>query len=110
MFVEFRPQKTNFKTTASISGSVLTYNGEDINLSFIENGDTATNKYLTIDKDIDGNINVSMVWNYDTDTLIDAFPKSKYVADGVIEPTEHIEVSEQIKALFSKSEESNDGI
>lgn len=110
MFVKFRPQRSTFKTSASIDGNVLTYNGEDIDLSFLSNGDTATNEFLTIDKDADGNINISMLWNYEVETLIDAFPKDKDVTDGVIEPTEHIEVSEEIASLFDIKEEVTDGI
>lgn len=85
--VEFRPQAAGSQTEASISGQNLTYNGEVIDLSTIPAGATDTNEFLTIDKDMSGNVSISMLWNYN-----DSTPKNRYPAnlvnpaDGILAP------------------------
>ena len=62
MKIKFSSQRAEIQTTASIYNNILKYNKEEIDLNFIPNGATASNEYLTIDKDLEGNIEISMLW------------------------------------------------
>ena len=88
MIVKFNPQRAETQTTASIENNVLIYNNENINLNDIPNGATATNNSLTIDKDLEGNIIVKMLWQYVESTNLNCFPKDLEIVEGDIFPKE----------------------
>lgn len=88
MIIKFSPQKAEVQTTASIYNNVLKYNNEEIDLSSIPNGATASNEYLTIDKDLDGNIEISILWQYVEITKENCFPKDLEMTEGEIYPME----------------------
>lgn len=88
MKVKFKPQRAEVQTTASIYSNILKYNQEVIDLNSIPNGATATSEYLTIDKDLEGNIEISMLWQYIESTKENCFPKDLEIAEGEIWPKE----------------------
>ena len=88
MKIKFNPQKAEIQTTASVYNNTLKYNNEEIDLTSIPNGATATNDYLTIDKDLDGNIIVKMLWQYVESTNENCFPKDLEIVEGEIFPKE----------------------
>lgn len=88
MIVKFNPQRAEAKTTASIENNVLIYNNDNINLNDIPNGATATNDSLTIDKDLDGNITIKMLWQYIENTKENSFPRDLEIDEGEIYPKE----------------------
>lgn len=88
MVVKFNPQRAEIQTTASIENNVLKYNNENINLNDIPNGATATNDSLIIDKDLEGNIIVKMLWQYVESTNENCFPKDLEIVEGDIFPKE----------------------
>ncbi|MCT7637084.1 hypothetical protein [Aliarcobacter butzleri] len=90
MKIKFSPQKAEFQTTASIKNNILEYNNESINLSDIPNGATATDEIgrFTIEKDIDGNIEISLLWQYTESTKENSFPKDLEIEEGEIYPKE----------------------
>lgn len=90
MVVKFNPQRAEIQTTASIENNVLKYNNENINLNDIPNGATATSDSLTIDKDLEGNIIVKMLWQYVENTNENCFPKDLEIVEGEIFPKESI--------------------
>lgn len=88
MIIKFNPQRAEVQTTASIENNILRYNNENINLDGIPNGATASNEYLTIDKDLDGNIEITMLWQYVESTNENCFPKDLEIEEGGIFPKE----------------------
>lgn len=88
MKIKFNPQRAEIQTTASIYNNILKYNQEEIDLTSIPNGATATNEYLTIDKDLDGNIEIAMLWQYIESTKENCFPKDLEILEGEIYPKE----------------------
>ena len=88
MIVKFNPQRAEIQTTASVENNVLTYNNENISLDDIPNGATATNGYITIDKDLDGEVTVKMLWQYTDSTNVNCFPKDLEIVEGEIFPKE----------------------
>lgn len=86
MKIKFSPQKAEMQTTASIENNTFKYNSESINLSDIPNGATATdeNNRFTIEKDIDGNIEISLLWQYVENTKENCFPKDLEILEGEI--------------------------
>ena len=88
MKIKFNPQKAEIQTTASIENNVLIYNSEIINLNNIPNGATATNELVTIDKDLEGNIIIKMLWQYIESTNENCFPKDLEIEEGEIFPKE----------------------
>lgn len=93
MTIKFSPQRAEIQTTASIENNVLKYNDENIDLSSIPNGATASNECLTIDKDLDGNTEITMLWQYIENTPQNCFPKALDITDGEIYPKESTYVS-----------------
>ena len=94
MKIKFNPQRAEIQTTASVYSNILKYNQEEIDLNSIPNGATATNEYLTIDKDLEGNVIISMLWQYIESTKANCFPKDLEIAkDGEIYPKESENVS-----------------
>lgn len=93
MIIKFNPQKAEIQTTASIYNNILKYNNEEIDLNSIPNGATASNEYLTIDKDLDGNIEIKMLWQYIENTKENSFPKDLEITEGEIYPKESTYVS-----------------
>ena len=88
MIIKFNPQRAEIQTTASINNNILKYNNEEIDLSSIPNGATASNEYLTIDKDLNGNISIVMLWQYKENTKENSFPKDLEIEEGEIFPKE----------------------
>lgn len=88
MKIKFNPQKAEVQTTASIYNNILKYNNEEIDLNSIPNGATATNDFLVIDKDLDGNITINMLWQYVESTNENCFPKYLEINEGDIFPKE----------------------
>ena len=90
MKIKFSPQRANKHTVSSIDNTVFKYNEEVIDLSDIPNGATATDSEnrFTIDKDINGNIEIYMLWQYTENTKENCFPKDLEIIDGEIYPTE----------------------
>ena len=88
MKIRFNPQKAEIQTTASVNDNIFKYNNESINLNDIPLGATASNEYLTIDKDLDGNIEVTMLWQYTESTPQNCFPKDLEIVEGEIFPKE----------------------
>ena len=88
MIIKFSPQRALVQTTASIENNLLIYNDESIDLSTIPNGATATSEFLTIDKDLQGNIVVKMLWQYIDSTIENCFPKDLEIVEGDIYPKE----------------------
>ena len=88
MIIKFNPQKSNKVTTASVYSNVLTLNGESVNLLDIPNGATAYNDYVTIDKDISGNVTIDILWHYVDATTINEYPKDLIIDNGNIYPKE----------------------
>ena len=93
MIIKFNPQRAEIQTTASVKNSILKYNNEEIDLSSIPNGATASNEYLTIDKDLDGNIEITMLWQYVESTPQNCFPKDLEIIEGEIYPKESTNAS-----------------
>ena len=93
MKIKFSSQRAEIQTTASIYNNILKYNKEEIDLNFIPNGATASNEYLTIDKDLDGNIEITMLWQYIESTKANCFPKDLEITEGEICPKESTNVS-----------------
>ena len=92
MKIKFNPQRAEIQTTASVYNNILKYNNEEIDLTSIPNGATATNEYLTIDKDLDGNIEIVMLWQYLESTKANCFPKDLEIIEGEICPKESTNV------------------
>lgn len=93
MKIKFNPQRAEVQTTASIYNNILKYNNEEIDLSSIPKGATASDKYLTIDKDLEGNIEITMLWQYIESTKANCFPKDLEITEGEICPKESTNVS-----------------
>ena len=94
MKIKFNPQRAEIKTTASIyNNNILKYNQEEIDLNSIPDGATASSEYLTIDKDLDGNIEITMLWQYIDSTKANCFPKDLEIIEGEIYPKESTNVS-----------------
>lgn len=93
MKIKFSPQRAETQTTASVYNNTLKYNNEEIDLNSIPNGATASNEYLTIDKDLEGNIEIKMLWQYLENTKENSFPKDLEIAEGEIYPKESTYVS-----------------
>lgn len=92
MKIKFNPQRAERQTTASIYNNIFKYNNEEIDLSSIPNGATASNEYLTIDKDLEGNIEITMLWQYTENTKENSFPKDLEITEGEIYPKESTHV------------------
>lgn len=90
MKIKFNPQKAEVQTTASIYNNTLKYNNEEIDLTSIPNGATATdeNNRFTIEKDIDGNVEIALLWQYIENTIENCFPKDLEIENGDIYPKE----------------------
>ena len=73
--------------------NILKYNNEEIDLNSIPVGATATSKYLTIDKDLGGNIEITMLWQYVKNTKENRFPKDLEITEGEIYPKESTNAS-----------------
>lgn len=93
MIIKFSPQRAEIQTTTSIYNNILNYNNEEIDLSSIPLGATASNEYLTIDKDLVGNIEITMLWQYIDSTKANCFPKDLEITEGEIYPKESTNVS-----------------
>lgn len=93
MKIKFSPQRAETQTTASIYNNILKYNNDEIDLNSIPLGATANSEYLTIDKDLDGNIRITMLWQYVENTKENSFPKDLEIAEGEIYPKESTYVS-----------------
>ena len=93
MKIKFNPQRAEIQTTASIYNNILKYNNEEIDLNSIPDGATASNEYLTIDKDLDGNIEITMLWQYIENTKENSFPKDLETIEGEIYPKESTNAS-----------------
>ena len=93
MKIIFNPQRAEAQTTASVYNNILKYNNEEIDLNSIPNGATASNKYLTIDKDLEGNIEITMLWQYIESTKANCFPKDLEIVEGEICPKESMYVT-----------------
>ena len=88
MLIKFNQQKAEIQTTASVYSNILKYNQEEIDLNSIPNGATASSEYLTIDKDLEGNIEIVMLWQYVENTKENSFPKDLEITEGEIYPKE----------------------
>ena len=88
MIIKFNPQRAEIQTTVSVENNILIYNNENISLNDIPNGATATNDYITIDKDLDGKITIGMLWQYTDSTNENCFPKDLEIVEGEIFPKE----------------------
>ena len=88
MTIRFSPQKAEIQTAASVKNNTFKYNNENINLNDIPNGATATNELMTIDKDLNGNITIKMLWQYTENTKENCFPKDLEIDEGDIFPKE----------------------
>ena len=93
MIIKFNPQRAEVQTTAGIYNNILKYNNEEIDLNSIPNGATASNEYLTIDKDLEGNIEITLLWQYAESTKENSFPKDLEITEGEIYPKESTNVS-----------------
>ena len=93
MKIKFNPQRAETQTTASIYNNILNYSNEEIDLNSIPNGATASNEYLTIDKDLDGNIEIVMLWQYIEKNKENSFPKDLEITEGEIYPKESTNAS-----------------
>ena len=93
MIIKFNPQRAEIQTTASVYNNILKYNREEIDLNSIPKGATASNEYLTIDKDLVGNIEITMLWQYIESTKENCFPKYLEMLEGEIYPKESENVS-----------------
>ena len=93
MKIKFNPQKAEIQTTASVYNNILKYNQEETDLNSIPDGATASNEYLTIDKDLDGNIEITILWQYVENTKENSFPKDLEIAEGEIYPKESTNAS-----------------
>lgn len=92
MIIKFKPQKAEVQTTSSIYNNILKYNNEEIDLNSIPNGATASDEYLTIDKDLGGSIEISMLWQYAEGTKENCFPRDLEIIEGDIYPKESTSV------------------
>ena len=92
MIIKFNPQRAEIQTTANINDNILKYNNENINLNDIPNGATAISEHLTIDKDLDGKVNIEMLWQYTDSTNVNCFPKDLEIVEGEIYPKESTNV------------------
>lgn len=88
MKIKFNPQRAEAQTSASVYNNILKYNKEEIDLASIPKGATASNEYLAIDKDLDGNIEIVMLLQYVENTKENRFPKDLEITDGEIYPKE----------------------
>jgi hypothetical protein len=88
MIIKFNPQRAEIKTTASVYNNTLKYNKEEIDLTSIPKGATARNEYLTIDKDLEGNIEITLLWQYIENKVENCFPKDLEIIEGNIYPKE----------------------
>ena len=88
MIIKFNPQRAEVQTTASINDNIFKYNNESINLNDIPNGATATNEFLMIDKNLEGNVTITMLWQYIESTNANCFPKDLEIVEGEILPKE----------------------
>ena len=93
MKIKFNQQKAEIQTTVSIYNNILKYNNEEIDLTSIPEGATASSEYLTIDKDLDGNIEITMLWQYTESTKENCFPKDLEITEGEIYPKESTNAS-----------------
>lgn len=93
MKIKFNPQRAELQTTASIYDNILKYNNEEIDFNSIPKGATASNEYITIDKDLEGNIEITMLWQYVENTKENCFPKALELTEGEIYPKESTDVS-----------------
>lgn len=93
MKIKFNPQRAETQTTASMYNNILKYNKEEIDLTSIPLGATASDEYLTIDKDLDGNISITMLWQYTENTKENSFPRDLEITEGEIYPKESTYVS-----------------
>lgn len=93
MKIKFSPQRAEVQTTASVYNNILKYNEEEIDLKSIPNGATASDEYLTIDKDLEGNIEITLLWQYTESTKENCFPKDLEITEGEIFPKESTNVS-----------------
>ena len=92
MKIKFNPQRAETQTTASIYNNILKYNQEEIDLTSIPKGATASNEYLTIDKDLGGNIEITMLWQYTESTKENCFAKDLEITEGEVYPKESTNV------------------
>lgn len=92
MKIKFNPQRAETQTNASVYKNILKYNNEEIDLKSIPLGATANNEYLTIDKDLDGNIEITMLWQYVENTKENSFPNDLEILEGEIYPKESTNV------------------
>ena len=92
MIIKFSPQKAEFQTTTSVKNSTFKYNNVEVDLTSIPNGATATDEdnRFTIDKDVNGNIEISLLWQYIENTIENCFPKDLEIENGDIYPKENI--------------------
>ena len=88
MKIKFNPQRAEVQTTTNIYSNILKYNNEEIDLNSIPDGATASDEYLTINKDLDGSIETTMLWQYVEGTLENCFPKDLEIENGDIFPKE----------------------
>ena len=88
MKIKFNPQRAEAQTSASVYNNILKYNKEEIDLTSIPKGATASNEYLIIDKDLEGNIEITMLWQYVENTKENCFSKDLEITDGEICPKE----------------------
>lgn len=88
IIIKFSTQKAEVQTTASIKNNVLKYNKDSVDLTTIPNGATAKSEYVTIDKDVDGNITITMLWQYVESAKKNCFPKDLEIEEGEIYPME----------------------
>ena len=97
MIIKFNPQYTTTNSVIELVGGTLKYNEEEVVLADIPNGATASNEYITIDKDMDGNIELVVRWQYTEPTDLNGFPADIVVEDnysGVIAPIKSTKESE----------------
>ena len=89
MKIKFNPQKAEIQTTASVyNNNILKYNKEEIDLNSIPLGAAATSETLTIDKDLEGNIEITLLWQYIENKVENCFPKDLEIIEGNIYPKE----------------------
>lgn len=88
MKIKFNPQRAEVQTTASVYNNILKYNNVEIDLNSIPDGATASDEYITIDKYLDGNIEITMLWQYVESTLENCFPKDLEIVECEIFPKE----------------------
>ena len=97
MIIKFNPQYTTTNSVIELVEGTLKYNEEEVVLADIPNGATASNEYITIDKDMDGNIELVVRWQYTEPTNLNGFPADIVVDDnysGVIAPIKSTKESE----------------